>query len=290
MRVIYLSIPTVFLLLAACGEGGEERAGRLETEAEATLHDGLTAGEVATVDSLTLDSLRGLARRQSDIDRLTLEDSLRTLYDALDVARLGLTYPPFRYAMIGYLGLRQEGRLSDRELLSIIDFTQSSRQKRFYTLDLKKKQVVFNTFVSHGRNTGTDLAQRFGNEARSNLSSLGFYVTGETYTGSKGYALRLDGQEQGYNDNLRRRAVVMHDADYVSEAWIKSYGRIGRSQGCPALPKDVSRRVINTIKDHTAIFAYYHDEAYLKASAYLDLHRLMKSFTADSLQAAQGRG
>ncbi|MGB3618823.1 MAG: murein L,D-transpeptidase catalytic domain family protein, partial [Catalinimonas sp.] len=135
-------------------------------------------------------------------------------------------------------------------------------------------------YVSHGRNTGGDEAKNFGNDPGSNMSSLGFYVTGETYTGSKGYSLRLDGLEAGYNDNLRKRAVVMHDADYVSEDWIKAYGRIGRSQGCPALPKEVTREVIDTIKDRTVIFAYYDDEKYLKSSTYLDLDQLMERFEA----------
>ena len=171
-------------------------------------------------------------------------------------------------------------RLSDRPLLSIIDFTQSSCEKRFYTLDLDNKKVLFHTYVSHGRNTGGDKAAKFGNAQESNLSSLGFYVTGETYTGSKGYSLRLDGTEKGVNDNLRRRGVVMHNADYVSEDWIKKYGRLGRSQGCPALPKTISKQVIDAIKDRTAIFAYFNDDTYLRTSRYLDLDKLMARFDA----------
>jgi hypothetical protein len=109
----------------------------------------------------------------------------------------------------------------------------------------------------------------------SNQSSIGFYVTAETYIGSKGYSLKLDGTEKGYNDNMRERAVVMHEAEYVSENWIKIYGRLGRSQGCPALPKEISKEVINTIKNRTAIFAYFNDEVYLHASPYLNLETLL---------------
>lgn len=90
--------------------------------------------------------------------------------------------------------------------------------------------------------------------------------------------MRLEGTEKGYNENLRKRAVVMHDAKYVSEDWIKRYGRLGRSQGCPVLPKEISREVIDTIKDQTAIFAYYDDQKYLKASNYLNLNKLMDNW------------
>ena len=114
------------------------------------------------------------------------------------------------------------------------------------------------------------MAQYFSNVVHSNQSSLGFYITAETYVGSKGFSLKLDGTEVGFNDKMRERAVVIHEADYVSEKWIRSVGRLGRSQGCPALPKELSRKIINTIKDHTAIFAYYTDSEYLASSRYLN--------------------
>jgi L,D-transpeptidase catalytic domain len=200
----------------------------------------------------------------------SLEDSLQHIYHVIGLDKYDLSYEVFKYGMIGYYSLRQQGKLSDKELLTIIDFTKSSTKKRFYTIDLDKKQVKYHTYVSHGRNTGEDVAKSFSNTVHSNQSSLGFYITGETYVGSKGYSLKLDGMEKGYNDKLRERAVVMHPAEYVSEYWIKKYGRLGRSQGCPALPPAISKEVIETIKGHTAIFAYYNDEAYLNASPFLD--------------------
>jgi hypothetical protein len=136
--------------------------------------------------------------------------------------------------------------------------------------------------VSHGKNTGDVMAKSFSNTVHSNQSSLGFYVTAETYVGSNGYSLKLDGVERGYNDKLRERSVVMHDADYVSEKWIKKYGRLGRSQGCPALPKGISKRIIDTIKNHTVIFAYYDDSAYLGTSAYLNPENLFAPIFASS--------
>jgi L,D-transpeptidase catalytic domain len=214
------------------------------------------------------------------LDPFSLEDSLHHIYDVIGLEKYDLSYEVFKYGMIGYYSLRQQGKLSNKELLSIIDFTKASTKKRFYTIDLDKKQVKYYTYVSHGRNTGEDIAKSFSNTVHSNQSSLGFYVTAETYVGSKGYSLKLDGAEKGYNDNLRDRAVVMHSAEYVSESWIKKYGRLGRSQGCPALPTTIAKDVIDTIKDHTAIFAYYNDDTYLNKSPYLDLNMLIPNLAS----------
>jgi hypothetical protein len=203
------------------------------------------------------------------------EDSVQVLYNAIGLEQYGLAYDIFRKGIIGYHTLKSEGSLSNESLLTIIDFSQPSTSKRFYTIDLENHRLKFNTLVAHGRNTGENLAKHFSNKQHSNQSSLGFYVTGETYVGSKGYSLRLDGKEKNYNDKIRARAVVIHDAEYVSENWINRYGRLGRSQGCPALPKEISRKVINTIKNKTAVFAYYPDQNYLTSSRYLRVDQLM---------------
>jgi hypothetical protein len=192
--------------------------------------------------------------------------------------------------------LQHQGKLSAKNLLSIIDFTKPSSKKRLYIIDLKQLSLKYYTYVSHGKNTGEDKAEKFSNIMHSNQSSIGFYLTAETYTGSKGYSLKLDGIEKGYNDNLRNRAVVMHEADYVSENWIKQNGRLGRSQGCPALPVEISKDVINCIKNATPIFAYYNDITYLNTSPYLRLEVLLnllntsaQASTALSLSIGQGR-
>lgn len=207
-------------------------------------------------------------------DPTLFEDSVQHLYQAINLQEYNLSYPVFRYAMIGYFTLEQEGRLNGKKLISIIDFTKASTEKRFYTVDLENLQVKFHEYVAHGKNTGENSARSFSNLVHSNQSSMGFYITGETYVGSKGYSLKLDGQDKGYNDNMRARAVVMHEADYVSEAWIKKYGRLGRSQGCPALRKEISKKVIDTIKNQTLIFAYSDDTAYLSSSQHLKLINL----------------
>ncbi len=205
-----------------------------------------------------------------ELNRETFTDSLQRLYEAIDLQKYELSFDAFKYGMTGYLSLLRDGKLNNKGLLTIIDFTKSSNLKRFYTIDLINLVVKFHTYVSHGKNTGDVMAKSFSNTVHSNQSSLGFYVTAETYVGSKGYSLKLDGVEKGFNDKMRERAVVMHDAEYVSEYWIKKYGRLGRSQGCPALPKGVGKKVIDTIKGRTAIFAYYNDSSYLNASAYLN--------------------
>lgn len=222
-------------------------------------------------------------QRPEEIARGQFEDSVVYLYNVLHLADYNLSPEVFRYGMIGFHAARQQGRLNHKNLLTLIDFTKPSSKKRFYTIDLEKLQVVYHTFVSHGKNTGENEARSFSNIVHSNQSSLGFYVTAETYTGSKGYSLKLDGLEEGYNDNLRERAVVIHEADYVSEYWIRKYGRLGRSQGCPALPMKISKEIIDTIKNHTLIFAYFNDTAYLQQSSYLNLDQVISNIlvTAD---------
>ena len=237
-------------------------------------HSSAAEAPVVPAKFVTVETLKG------KLTRTNFEDSLRSLYHSIGLAKAGMNYDVFRYGMIGYYSLEQQGKLSGRKIVSFIDFSKPSTEKRFYTVDLSRKLLKFHSLVSHGRNTGQDKATSFSNTPHSNQSSLGFYLTGETYVGSKGYSMRLDGIDGIYNDKMRERAVVMHDAAYVSENWIRKYGRLGRSQGCPALPKEISRKVIDTIKDKTLIFAYYNDQKYLASSEYLKLEKLFDRFDA----------
>ncbi len=282
-------IPSIFLIftIIACSNK-PNKAVELESEIESGIHadmDSLTDPVVLEKD-LEIDSLRKKTALQNSPFRnvMNFEDTVKSLYDKLMINNptVELSYEPFRYAMIGYYTLRQENRLNEKEILSIIDFTKSSCDKRFYTIDLKELDFLYYSLVSHGRNTGEDKATKFSNERSSNSSSLGFYVTGGTYTGRNGYSLRLMGDEKGWNDNMMKRAVVMHEASYVSEDFVKRYGRLGRSYGCPALPVGLSEQVINTIKERSVIFAYYNDDNYLKASRYLDLDGLIQNMNDNS--------
>lgn len=176
----------------------------------------------------------------------------------------------FKAGYSGYQKLLAENKLKNIDILSIIDFTRASKEKRLWVIDLKTRTVLFHDLVAHGRNSGTQYARKFSNIPNTNMSSLGFYVTGNTYIGKHGLSLRLDGMEKEFNGNARKRAIVMHPASYVSDTFIKRYGRIGRSFGCPSIPANVSADIIKTVKEGSVLFIYYPDPAYLSASRLFD--------------------
>jgi hypothetical protein len=153
-------------------------------------------------------------------------------------------------------------------LLSIADFSQSANQKRLYVIDLRNKAVLYHTFVAHGRNSGDEYARSFGNRPQSYKSSLGYYITGVPYSGEHGLSLRLRGSEKGINDRAEERGIVMHGAPYVSESFIQSNGRLGRSQGCPAVPDDLCPSIVECIKGGSCLFMYYPDNGYFRKSEF----------------------
>lgn len=191
------------------------------------------------------------------------------LYSSLLLEKAGMNPQVFDLALKGFNKLANAGKLNNTNKITIIDFSQPSTEKRLYVIDLEKKQILFQSVVSHGSGTGTLWAKFFSNRIKSHKSSPGFYVTGETYTGGNGYSLRLDGVESGINDNARNRAIVMHGAGYANESTIGSLGFLGRSQGCPALPLSLHKPVINTIKNGTCLFIYTPDQSYLQRSEFL---------------------
>ena len=137
-----------------------------------------------------------------------------------------------------------------------------------YVIDLDSKSLLFHSLVAHGQKTGGNKAYHFSNKSESHKSSLGFFKTAETYSGKHGYSLRLDGLEKGINDHARTRAIVIHGADYVSQKFIQKYGRLGRSWGCPALPVEVSKKIIETISGGTCLFVFGKDSKYKTKSKY----------------------
>ena len=162
----------------------------------------------------------------------------------------------FQKAMVGYYEMKKKGFFK-KDLLTLIDFSLSSNVKRLWVIDLSTNTIIMNSLVAHGRNTGDEFANSFSNSAESFKSSLGFYVTGEIYNGKHGKSLKLDGLEKGINDNARTRGIVMHAADYVSNFFIKAHNRLGRSQGCPALPAEFTSKIINKIKGKSCLYIYY---------------------------------
>ena len=170
----------------------------------------------------------------------------------------------------GYLKLKSEGEISEGKPLTVIDFTLPSSEKRMWIIDMRAGEILHYGYVSHGRNSGELMAQKFSNVSSSYMSSLGFYLTGETYQGKHGYSLRLDGLERGFNDKARERAIVIHGADYANENFIKQTGRLGRSLGCPALPKEIAGDIIDMIKENSLLFIYGQDQSYLSQSTFLN--------------------
>ncbi|TBW30397.1 murein L,D-transpeptidase catalytic domain family protein [Gramella sp. KN1008] len=175
----------------------------------------------------------------------------------------------FEKAMNGYSKLNEAGKVSN-PLLTIIDFDLSSKQKRMWILNMDTQEVIFNTFVAHGKNTGGEFANKFSNKVNSHQSSLGFYVTGETYYGKNGLSLFIDGMEKNFNSNARKRYVVIHGADYAEPEFINRVGRLGRSYGCPAVPNKLAKNLINKIKGRSVVYIHKNDKNYQAVSKYVN--------------------
>lgn len=191
------------------------------------------------------------------------------LYDSLNLSNLGLSVEALQYAYKGYLNLVERGVVKNAGVLTVCDFSQPSNKKRMYILDVKNFKVLLNTYVAHGRNSGVTMAERFSNNPESLQSSLGFYVTKNTYNGKHGLSLKLDGLEHGFNDNAEARAVVVHGAEYIGSRRTGA-GYMGRSFGCPAVPQQQAATVINYIKGGTCLFIYHPSTAYLSGSKLLN--------------------
>jgi hypothetical protein len=199
------------------------------------------------------------------------EEHVRFLYKTIGLKNNGLSFDVFRYALIGYYNLKGNGTIKKRGIISIVDYRKSSNDERFYVIDLINKKVLYHTLVAHGRNSGELYARHFSNEPGSLKSSLGFFVTGNTYEGEHGYSLYLYGKERGINDKARERRIIVHGAYYARSSFIKQYGRLGRSQGCPALPAGPHVDIIDTIVGGTCLFQFYNDGTYLRRSSLLDV-------------------
>ncbi|MGL4687943.1 MAG: murein L,D-transpeptidase catalytic domain family protein, partial [Fusobacteriaceae bacterium] len=187
--------------------------------------------------------------------------SVERLYKDLNLEK-EIDFKVFKIALKGYSKIDNK----KKKLLTIIDFSKPSSEKRFYVIDLKNKKTVIKSYVAHGTKSGGNIATSFSNKSNSKKSSLGFYLTENTYNGRNGYSMRLNGLEAGINDKAKDRSIVIHGASYVSTAMIDAQGRIGRSFGCPALPKKMNKEVIDTIKNGSVIYIYGNDNNYLKKS------------------------
>ncbi len=194
----------------------------------------------------------------------------RLTYEKLALNEIGLSEEAFEFAMKGYEYLKEKGKILNEGIISIADFTKPSSEKRLFIVDIKNLRVLFNTYVAHGQGSGNEFAKTFSNTPQSLQSSLGFFVTSDTYSGKHGYSLHLNGMEKGFNDRAEERAIVVHGADYVHENYIRNKGFIGRSWGCPAVPEKLTKPIIEKIKNGSCFFIYSDNTKYLAKSAIIN--------------------
>lgn len=219
------------------------------------------AGLVIVLFALTIISWKPVSRE--------IEPNMSTLYEEAGLAAHGLSSSVFEQAIEGFNNLKNSGKLSEtKSVLSIADFDMNSTRKRLWIIDLDKRKLILNTWVAHGERSGADKPVYFSNSSESFKSSIGFYITGERYQGKHGLSLKLDGVDQGFNTNARKRAIVIHGASYVSQETISALGRLGRSQGCPAVPQELAATVVKSIEDRTVLFIHVSDPDY--TSVYLN--------------------
>lgn len=191
------------------------------------------------------------------------------LLDSLSRAAPGLNKEALRHAVAAMQCAVNNGA-QPAQRLAVIDYSLPSTARRLWIFDLKRQRVLLRDFVAHGRQSGENLATRFSNSEGSHQSSLGLFRTAESYQGKHGYSLRMDGLEPGVNDLARERAIVIHGADYVDPAWIPRQGRIGRSQGCPAVRPEVASLVVDALKEGQFLFSWYPDRRWLSRSVFLN--------------------
>ena len=213
------------------------------------------------------DNLKSSVKSNNFAKSESAENNFVGFYDQLHDPEL--SFEGIKLALDGLEKIKEEYPDLNNDLFTIIDYSRPSTAKRLYVIDFTKNAIVFKSYVAHGKNSGMNHAESFSNRISSHESSLGFYITGSTYNGKHGYSLRLKGIEEKINDNAMKRAIVMHSANYVSEHFIESYGRLGRSFGCPAVPVENHRFLIDLIKNNTCLFIYYPDINYLSGSRYL---------------------
>lgn len=165
---------------------------------------------------------------------------------------------------------QKHGVHTTKPIITLIDYSLASTEKRLWVLDLNKDQVIHTSMVAHGKHSGENHTTNFSNRIGSLQTSLGVFITQNTYFGHDGLSLKIQGLEKGYNDNAKVRTIVVHGAPYVSKQFVATMGRAGRSWGCPAVEKPLAKPIIDTIKDGTLILAFYPDQDWLTKSKFIN--------------------
>ena len=198
-----------------------------------------------------------------------LKNDQAEVYTSLS-EKLNINSKAFILAMKGYEKLKQLGKIANQRYLTIADMSMASKSQRLYIIDMEKQELLIQTFVAHGKNSGLLFAKQFSNSLGSFQSSLGFYITGNSYQGKHGKSLVLKGVESGINDKAEQRAIVLHGADYANQSFVNQQGYLGRSLGCPAVPNNKVEAIIRAIQGASCLFVYAPDKIYLKQSNLLN--------------------
>jgi len=229
------------------------------------------------------NTIREKEEKTDETKRSILSYSFESTFKEIKHLAPTLDSNVFKQAYIGYLNLREQGK-TNSSIITIADLAIHSSKPRLWIIDLAQERVLLNTFVAHGRGSGVYEAKTFSNRPNSNQSSLGFYLTGETYQGKHGRSLRLDGLERGYNTNARSRGIVLHGAWYVGANVLKGQNRMGVSQGCPAVAEALKDKIIDLIKDRSVLFIHGNSTNY--QSALLNEDTAIQSLMASNMAEA----
>ena len=157
----------------------------------------------------------------------------------------GISAEVWEHALAAHKAATTAGRTTSLKL-AIIDYSRPATEKRLWVVDVISREILQAEYVAHGEGSGDLVPTRFSNRDGTHQSSLGTFITGTTFTGIRGHSLRLHGLEPGINDNAYARGIVIHGTPGVSEAKARQ-GKMGRTEGCPAVSSEAAARLIALI-------------------------------------------
>ncbi len=227
-----------------------------------------TRSATAIRSALRTHSASNVSYHQTELKIIKAE--ALSMFEDMNLKDSGLNEQALEYGLIGYHRLLKKKILHKIDVLSICDFSQPSSAKRLYIIDVRNRRLIYRTYVAHGMSSGADYANSFSNTPDSYKSSLGFYVTRNTYYGENGLSLRIDGMDRGFNTMARERSIVIHGASYVSERILHKYGVMGTTFGCPAIPEEMTTQIIPVLKNGSCFFIFYPSDRYLSQSTVLN--------------------